>query len=783
MKKLFTFALAFIGFAGVANASNIDDVAVCKHSYVLCFDDWDGNGTAKPGKGSLFGNGFFLDVTGGSVSTGKGKVNLSVVNEADDNHVTQYIADKYGADYPEDHFNSWRLKNAQDVIAMKVTAKTKLIFFLQGNNKSGKDARIPKIATDEKLENALNEAPGEDFPTTDSGFRYEWTAPDDMTIYIGTYNGDTFFSYLIVEANEAPGTPTVKVGEQQYQAGLWFKEVTCKANPATEEGSTEQIPTLVTYTTDGTTPTADSPIYTEPIKCYKEMTVKFQAFLDIDGGKANADFLCDGADNEANVNFKFDAPTINVDGPNVSIVSPYADQGGTNFYSINGGENTKGDAVTLTESATVTAYTIITNGDYALFTSMPTTKDVYVLNAIKEAKTIAITAGDVVVDDEATANDPNNQTVYKVENGAISADKVDFFVKNLEFGVVKDEKFQVPAGEERYIKMNTTNISFLIAEGDSVNVKVTCSKNSCKNMESETENDRKCYVNVSGTNYCHKDAEGNEAADITTTPDANIIEFGLKGAEGGSIFTFQKYSGTGNIFISSIEITPAEGAPVDDGDLVINSDCSTNDVTSYWVHEWRTNDVQTDGPANIVDGCVKVYVRSEAQAEAAGNATHTDQGGFADWDSQFFITWPADKAGQAGDKLQLKMRVKADNAQSASSQCHTTPGAYIFWYCVGDVNFTTDWTDFDSGERPIIDGEQWGNAKAGLHTIAFNLAKGAENNIYFDDMHVWITNPSGIKQEVMVRPVSGIRYNLAGQKVSESYKGVVIMNGKKFVQK
>ena len=76
MKKLFTLALALMGFAGVVNAATVDDIAVCKHSYVLCFDDWDNNGGGKPGKGQLFGNGFFLDVTGGSVSTGKGKVNL-----------------------------------------------------------------------------------------------------------------------------------------------------------------------------------------------------------------------------------------------------------------------------------------------------------------------------------------------------------------------------------------------------------------------------------------------------------------------------------------------------------------------------------------------------------------------------------------------------------------------------------------------------------------------------------------------------------------------------------
>ena len=336
MKKIFTLALALMGFAGVVNAATVDDIAVCKHSYVLCFDDWDNNGGGKPGKGQLFGNGFFLDVTGGSVSTGKGKVNLSVLNEADDNHVNQYIVDKYGADYPDDHFNSWRLKNAQDVIAMKVTAKSKLIFFLQGNNKSGKDARIPKISKNADLSNPLNDAPDADFPTTDSGFRYEWTAPDDMLIYIGTYNGDTYFSYLIVEANEAPGTPTVKLGDQKYEGGLWFREVICKANDMVEEGSTEKIPTIVTYTTDGSAPTAASPIYTEPIKCYKDMTVKFQAYQDWGMGADEA-FKCDGADNDGNVNFVFDAPSISADGATFTITSPYAEQNGSNYYKLGDG--------------------------------------------------------------------------------------------------------------------------------------------------------------------------------------------------------------------------------------------------------------------------------------------------------------------------------------------------------------------------------------------------------------------------------------------------------------
>ena len=600
MKKFFTLICALVGFAGVANAATVDDIAVCKHSYVLVCDQLG----ARPGKGVLFGNDHFLDVTGGSTATNKGQVDLSVLNEADDNHVNQYIVDKYGADYPGLHYNWLRLKNNQDVIAMKLTAKSKVIMFIQGNNKTGKDARIPCIAKtvdDIKNKTGLNAAPTADHPTTDAGFRWEYTVDDDGLFYVGSYNGDMFVSYIIVEANEAPGTPTVKVGDQTFEGGLWFREVSCKANDYKMEGSDEGIPTIVTYTTDGSEPNATSPVYKEPIKCYKDMTVKFQAYQDWGMGADEA-FKCDGADNDGNVNFVFDAPSIDADGATFTITSPYAEQNGSNYYKLGDGEEVAGNGATLTESATVTAYTKITNGDYATFTTKATTKDVYVLNPIKEKKTIAITAGTAVVDEEATASSTTG-TIYKIEGGAISADKMDFFVKDLTFGVLAnaDEakaKYQVPAGQEAYIQMSNTNITFLVAAGDEVNVKVICSKNACKNIDADDAAedklvdgctpDRSCYVNVSGTNYCAKDAEGKAVCDQKLYPGvANIIEFSLKGgkttkqnvkdAEGNdvvgedgkaiqedvftpenTIYTFQKYSGTGAILISSIEITPAD---------------------------------------------------------------------------------------------------------------------------------------------------------------------------------------------------------------------------------
>ena len=558
MKKLFTLICALVGLTSSVNAATIDDVKVCKHSYVLVADEWTNNGTVRPGKGNLFGDGFFLDVTGGSVATNKGNSDPGEILKDETGAPTGELrydaafAAKYG-EYGA-HYNSLRLKKAQDVIAMKVTAGSKLIFLIQGNNKSGTSARIPCIATDAKLTKTLNEKPGADFPAVPAGFLYEWTAQDDYTIYIGSYNGDMFVGYIIVEANEAPGTPSVKVGNQTFENGLWYREVTCKPN--TYELFGEKFNTVVTYTTDGTTPTADSPKYTEPIKCYKEQTVKFQAYVDY--GDGNPADICEGADNDGIVSFSFNAPKISAEGGNVTITSEY--EGAQNFYKYGEADYAEGSSFTLSESATVTAMSKIVNGSYATFESAFTSKDVYILNPIKEKKVIAVTAGTAVVDEEATATSTTG-TVYMIEGGEISADKMDFFVKNLEFGAIANvsaaAKYQVPAGQEAYIKMNNTNISFNVAEGDSVNVHVICSKNACKNIDDEDAKNRQCKVNVDGVNYGSDDilvdtnitdADGN----VIETLPGNEIKFGL----GSGIHTFKKFSGTGNILISSITITP-----------------------------------------------------------------------------------------------------------------------------------------------------------------------------------------------------------------------------------
>ena len=42
---------------------------------------------------------------------------------------------------------------------------------------------------------------------------------------------------------------------------------------------------------------------------------------------------------------------------------------------------------------------------------------------------------------------------------------------------------------------------------------------------------------------------------------------------------------------------------------------------------------------------------------------------------------------------------------------------------------------------------------------------------------------TGIKDVKAAKAQDGARYNLAGQKVDAAYKGIVIQNGKKFIQK
>lgn len=545
MKKIFTLIVALVGLTSVASAANVDDIQPLKHSYVFVADDYTGNGTVARTGGSLFGDDHFLDVKGGSIATNKGSVDLSVADTL--GIVTDYYVTNYGDN--GSHLNSLRLKNAQNVIAFKASAGSKIIIFYQNN---GVD-RYPLFAKDAGMSNTYSDGTIVHGVKNDAGkyvpniARIEWTVPseaDNVVTYVGSKGGDMFVSYIIVEANETAGTPRMKVGAQSYENGLYYKDVTITA-----VNVDENTPTYVKYTTDGTDPatSATAQAYTAPIRIYAPSTVKAQAFYDEDGNVP-----VENADNESGVSFKFNAPTIDDDGNgNVTITSEYA--GATNYVTTSDGSH-DADATssfTLTESAKVTAYSEIKNGTYATFESNPTSKDVYVLSPITATKTIAIHNGDAEVDEENTTAEA---TAYKFSDPSKLADKAQFYFNNTpQVGIVSDAQYQID-GDSVYLKMaNSDNLTFKVADGDSVTVTVVTSKNSCKDITDATYKNTGNYVNVDGTTY----GFANDSTSMADNGFQNVITFGLT----GGTHTFKKYSGTGNILVHSITITPASATP------------------------------------------------------------------------------------------------------------------------------------------------------------------------------------------------------------------------------
>ena len=179
------------------------------------------------------------------------------------------------------------------------------------------------------------------------------------------------------------------------------------------------------------------------------------------------------------------------------------------------------------------------------------------------------------------------------------------------------------------------------------------------------------------------------------------------------------------------------------------------------------------------------------------------------WDNQFFIQ--ANRPLDAGEETVIQFKYKASKDAKVTTQCHVLPGDYIHWGAIGDVNFTTEEQTFDldfiiPAEANSSDGSRK------MQTIAFNMAEIREACDYTIWDVVWKlkdnteslinqtggqnyfikvgagTSPEqadGIEEVVSDGTVAGngAIYNIAGQRVSSSYKGIVIKNGKKYVVK
>ena len=172
------------------------------------------------------------------------------------------------------------------------------------------------------------------------------------------------------------------------------------------------------------------------------------------------------------------------------------------------------------------------------------------------------------------------------------------------------------------------------------------------------------------------------------------------------------------------------------------------------------------------------------------------------WDNQFWIV--ANRTLSAGETSVVQFKYKSAIPAKASTQAHSTPGNYLHWAAIGDVNFTEEWQDFDTTFTVASEAN-------GMQSIAFNLSEIKDANTYELKDFVWKLedgteslidqtgsknfyvkilggNPEqivddGINNVVIDNAIPTVTYNIAGQRVSKDYKGIVVTNGKKYIAK
>lgn len=203
-------------------------------------------------------------------------------------------------------------------------------------------------------------------------------------------------------------------------------------------------------------------------------------------------------------------------------------------------------------------------------------------------------------------------------------------------------------------------------------------------------------------------------------------------------------------------------------------------------------------PTEIV---VNALERDWLTADDNGNAREEQIGEGQAWDNQFWVK--ANRTLSTGEVTVIKFKYKASREAKVTTQCHADPGNYLHWAAIGDLNFTTEWQDF---EKTFTVPSEANN----MQSIAFNMAEIKEACDYEIKDFIWkleddtesLINQTGgenffakvvggnidpvataISKVVTEKASNAATYNLAGQRVNKTYKGIVVKDGKKMLKK
>ena len=232
---------------------------------------------------------------------------------------------------------------------------------------------------------------------------------------------------------------------------------------------------------------------------------------------------------------------------------------------------------------------------------------------------------------------------------------------------------------------------------------------------------------------------------ITTDWVEGTVDYVAASTDGNILMQCGDYIGTIDIAYLKITHEGKEERPVEWLEQLTNGDAEQPwaDPNTRWDdkennfkicawgkekgHNMNDNGGWDPFPATIeeVDGS-HVFVVHGQVADTEGDASA--------WDNQFWIQAPNSKVFKVGNQYKLHFRYKASQAAKANTQFHhQNPSDYVHWEAVGDVNFTTEWQDFD-GTFTVPD------AATDAWSIAFNLNPENKNAVdfYFDDLSVSI---------------------------------------------
>ena len=238
-------------------------------------------------------------------------------------------------------------------------------------------------------------------------------------------------------------------------------------------------------------------------------------------------------------------------------------------------------------------------------------------------------------------------------------------------------------------------------------------------------------------------------------------------------------------------------------------------------------------PVEIITNPAEIVVNGQ-ERDFIKDDDHPDGTGAA-WDNQFWIF--ANRTLNAGEETVVEFDYVASTEAKVTTQSHGlknsgTATEYIHWAAIGDVtfamnelHFSKDFTIPDDAAVKKQDGNEVLDDEGNpikMQGIAFNMAEIKEacdytiKNVkwYLKDASLndegktlenlidaegtnnfWVkvgagtapykygTDPSGISSIVKNSIAPAATFNLAGQRVSKEYKGVVVKNGKKVVVK